>query len=84
MTDCDNEKEALYYALKCLTKIGDIAEEVSAHNYLDNTTIDLCADIGLEIEIQDIYKVILKEEAPAFHREYVEAKAQAIAEEMHP
>jgi len=75
-------KQALWATLMTIDKIYGISREISDHNYQDSTTIDLCRDI--EIEIQDIYKVILKEEAPAFHREYVEAKAQAIAEEMHP
>ena len=78
----DDMKQALWATLMTIDKIYGISREISDHNYLDSTTIDLCRDI--EIEIQDIYKVILKEEAPAFHREYVEAKAQAIAEEMHP
>jgi hypothetical protein len=78
----DDMKQALWATLDTIDKIYEISREISDHNYQDSTTIDLCRDI--EIEIQDIYKVILKEEAPAFHREYVEAKAQAIAEEMHP
>lgn len=78
----DDMKQALWGVLMTIDKIYEISREISDHNYQDSTTIDLCRDI--EIEIQDIYKVILKEEAPAFHREYVEAKAQAIAEEMHP
>ena len=78
----DDMKQALWATLMTIDKIYGISREISDHNYQDSTTIDLCRDI--EIEIQDIYKVILKEEAPAFHREYVEAKAQAIAEEMHP
>jgi hypothetical protein len=78
----DDMKQALWATLMTIDKIYEISREISDHNYQDSTTIDLCRDI--EIEIQDIYKVILKEEAPAFHREYVEAKAQAIAEEMHP
>jgi len=78
----DDMKQALWATLMTIQKIYEISREISDHNYQDSTTIDLCRDI--EIEIQDIYKVILKEEAPAFHREYVEAKAQAIAEEMHP
>ena len=78
----DDMKQALWSTLMSIQKIYEISREISDHNYQDSTTIDLCRDI--EIEIQDIYKVILKEEAPAFHREYVEAKAQAIAEEMHP
>ena len=78
----DDMKQALWATLMTIEKIYEISREISDHNYQDSTTIDLCRDI--EIEIQDIYKVILKEEAPAFHREYVEAKAQAIAEEMHP
>ena len=82
MTMTDDMKQALWATLMTIDKIYEISREISDHNYLDSTTIDLCRDI--EIEIQDIYKVILKEEAPAFHREYVEAKAQAIAEEMHP
>jgi len=82
MTMTDDMKQALWGVLMTIDKIYEISREISDHNYLDSTTIDLCRDI--EIEIQDIYKVILKEEAPAFHREYVEAKAQAIAEEMHP
>jgi len=78
----DDMKQALWSTLMTIDKIYEISREISDHNYQDSTTIDLCRDI--EIEIQDIYKVILKEEAPAFHREYVEAKAQAIAEESHP
>ena len=78
----DDMKQALWATLMTIDKIYGISREISDHNYQDSTTIDLCRDI--EIEIQDIYKVILKEEAPAFHREYIEAKAQAIAEEMHP
>ena len=78
----DDVKQALWATLMTIDKIYGISRQISDHNYQDSTTIDLCRDI--EIEIQDIYKVILKEEAPAFHREYVEAKAQAIAEEMHP
>jgi hypothetical protein len=78
----DDMKQALWATLMTIDKIYEISREISDHNYQDSTTIDLCRDI--EIEIQDIYKVILKEEAPAFHREYIEAKAQAIAEEMHP
>lgn len=78
----DDMKQALWSTLESLNKIAEIAQEVSDHNYLDNTTIDLCADIGREIEFA--YKQIVKEEAPEFYREYVEAKAQAIAEEMHP
>ena len=78
----DDMKQALWATLMTIDKIYEISREISDHNYQDSTTIDLCRDI--EIEIQDIYKVILKEEAPAFHREYVEAKAQAIAEESHP
>jgi hypothetical protein len=79
---CDDMKQALWGVLMTIDKIYEISREISDHNYQDSTTIDLCRDI--EIEIQDIYKEILKEEAPKFHREYVEAKAQAIAEEMHP
>ena len=78
----DDMKQALWATLMTIDKIYEISREISDHNYQDSTTIDLCRDI--EIEIQDIYKVILKEEAPAFYREYIEAKAQAIAEEMHP
>lgn len=81
MTNTDDIRQALYHALKCLTKIGDIAEEVSAHNYLDNTTIDLCADIGLEIE--SAFECF-KDEAPEMFREYAEEVGQAIAEESHP
>jgi hypothetical protein len=72
---------ALYYALEQLVRIGEIAEEVSDHNYLDSTTIDLCADIGLEI--QSVFDT-LKEEAPEYSKKYFEDKAQALAEEMHP
>jgi len=79
---CDDMKQALWSTLESLNKIAEIAEEVSAHNYLDSTTIDLCADIGLEIEF--IYKQIVKDEAPDFYREYIEASAQASAEAMHP
>ena len=79
---CDDMKQALWSTLESLNKIAEIAQEVSDHNYQDNTTIDLCADIGLEIEF--IYKQIVKEEAPKFYQEYIEASAQAIAEESHP
>ena len=78
----DDMKQALWSTLDTIDKIYEISREISDHNYLDSTTIDLCRDI--EIEIGFIYKAVLKEEAPAFYREYVEAKAQAIAEEMHP
>lgn len=78
----DDMKQALWSTLESLNKIAEIAREVSDHNYLDSTTIDLCRDI--EIEIDFAYKQVVKEEAPDFYREYVEAKAQAIAEEMHP
>jgi len=78
----DDMKQALWSTLDTIDKIYEISREISDHNYLDSTTIDLCRDI--EIEIDFIYKAVLKEEAPAFYREYVEAKAQAIAEEMHP
>lgn len=78
----DDMKQALWSTLISLNKIAEIAQEVSDHNYQDNTTIDLCADIGLEIEF--IYKQIVKDEAPDFYREYVEASAQASAEAMHP
>ena len=78
----DDMKQALWSTLESLNKIAEIAREVSDHNYLDSTTIDLCRDI--EIEIDFAYKQVVKEEAPAFYREYIEAKAQAIAEEMHP
>ena len=78
----DDMKQALWATLMTIDKIYEISREISDHNYQDSTTIDLCRDI--EIEIQDIYKVILKEEAPKFYQEYIEAKAQALAEEMHP
>lgn len=78
----DDMKQALWSTLESLNKIAEIAREVSDHNYQDSTTIDLCRDI--EIEIDFAYKQVVKEEAPAFYREYIEAKAQAIAEEMHP
>lgn len=77
----DDMKQALYYALEQLVRIGEIAEEVSDHNYQDSTTIDLCADIGLEI--QSVFDS-LKDEAPEFYRDYFEAKGQAKEEEMHP
>ena len=78
----DDMKQALWSTLSSLERIGEIAQEVSDHNYLDSTTIDLCADIGHEIEF--IYKQIVKEEAPVFYREYIEAKGQALAEANHP
>jgi hypothetical protein len=78
----DNMKQALWSTLESLNKIAEIAQEVSDHNYQDSTTIDLCADIGHEIEF--IYKQIVKDEAPEFYREYIEASAQASAEAMHP
>ena len=77
----DDLKQALYYALEQLVRIGEIAEEVSDHNYLDSTTIDLCADIGREI--QSVFDT-LKEEAPEYSKKYFEDKAQALAEEMNP
>jgi len=79
---CDDMKQALWSTLGHLERVIEIAQEISDHNYQDNTTIDLCADIGLEIDF--IYKQIVKDEAPDFYREYIEAKGQAIAEEMHP
>jgi len=78
----DDMKQALWATLESVNEIAKIAREVSDHNYQDSTTIDLCRDIQIEIDF--IYKAVLKEEAPAFYREYIEAKAQAIAEEMHP
>jgi hypothetical protein len=78
----DDMKQALWSTLESLSKIAEIAEEISDHNYQDSTTIDLCADIGREIDFA--YKVIVKEEAPEFYREYIEAKAQALAEASHP
>tara|TARA_E500000318_G_scaffold36050_1_gene35122 strand:- start:381 stop:623 length:243 start_codon:yes stop_codon:yes gene_type:complete len=78
----DDMKQALWSTLMSIQKIYEISREISDHNYQDSTTIDLCRDI--EIEIQDIYKGIVKEEAPAFYREYIDAAGQAIAEEMHP
>lgn len=77
----DDLKQSVYSALECLSKIAEIAEEVSDHNYQDSTTIDLCADIGLEI--QTVFDTV-KDEAPEFYREYIEAKAQALAEAFHP
>jgi hypothetical protein len=77
----DDMHQGLWGTLMSIEKIHEISREISDHNYLDSTTIDLCRDI--EIEIRDLF-TILKEEAPKFHREYIEAKAQAIAEEMHP
>jgi hypothetical protein len=78
----DNMKQAMWSTLESLNKIAEIAEEISDHNYQDSTTIDLCADIGREIEF--IYKEIVKDEAPEFYREYIEARAQALAEAFHP
>ena len=78
----DDMKQALWATLMTIDKIYEISREISDHNYQDSTTIDLCRDI--EIEIQDIYKGIVKEEAPKFYQEYIEASAQALAEEMHP
>ena len=78
----DDMKQALWSTLESLNKIAEIAHEISDHNYQDSTTIDLCADIGREIDFA--YKEIVKEEAPEFYREYIEAKAQALAEAFHP
>ena len=78
----DNLRQALWSTLSNLERIGDIAREVSDHNYLDSTTIDLCNDIDMEIRF--IFTEIIKEEAPTFWREYIEAAGQAKAEEMHP
>ena len=78
----DDLKQALWSTLGNLERIAEIAQEISDHNYLDSTTIDLCADIGREIEF--IHKEIVKEEAPKFHREYIEALGQALAEANHP
>ena len=77
----DDLNFALYHALEQLVRIGEIAEEVSDHNYQDSTTIDLCADIGLEI--QSVFET-LKEEAPEYAKKYFEDKAQALAEACHP
>lgn len=77
----DDMHQGLWGTLMSIDKIYEIAREISDHNYQDSTTIDLCRDI--ETEIRDLFQ-ILREEAPKFHREYTEAKAQAKAEEMHP
>ena len=78
----DNMKQALWSTLGHLERVIEIAQEISDHNYLDSTTVDLCADIGLEIDF--IYKEIVKDEAPSFWREYIEAKGQELAERDHP
>ena len=77
----NDEQFGLYYALSTLAEMSEKIAEISDHNYLDSTTLDLCKSLGADIE--SVFSTA-EEYATVVLGRYVENMSEAIAERSHP
>ena len=77
----NDEQFGLYYALSTLAQMSEKIAEIADQNYLDSTTLDLCASLSKDID--SVFSTA-EEYAPVVLDRYVENASEAIAEANHP